>query len=107
MWRLYFQLSPEGKKRYFDEIVPRLHDAKVEVLGDRENEAWVLAYLGTKPNSQGRGYAARLLQDMTARVSSLFLPSTPSSTLHTPHHTPCPPNTIPSPPKSRPTDERP
>ncbi|KAH6631865.1 hypothetical protein F5144DRAFT_490368 [Chaetomium tenue] len=70
MWRMYFQLSPEGRKRYFDEIVPRLHDAKVQVLGDRENDAWFLAYLGTKPNSQGRGYAAKLLRDMMARADA-------------------------------------
>jgi ribosomal protein S18 acetylase RimI-like enzyme len=69
MWRLYFQLSPEGKKRYFQEILPLLHDTKADVLGDRDDDAWYLVYLGTKPNSQGRGYAARLLQDMMARVS--------------------------------------
>jgi ribosomal protein S18 acetylase RimI-like enzyme len=77
MWRLYFQLSPEGKKRYFQEILPLLHDTKAEVLGDRDHDAWYLVYLGTKPNSQGRGYAARLLQDMMARVR-LILPIPPS-----------------------------
>jgi GNAT superfamily N-acetyltransferase len=103
MWRLYFQLSPEGKKRYFDEIVPRLHDAKVEVLGDREDEAWVLAYLGTKPNSRGRGYAARLLQDMMARVSCL----SPFSLSH-PFFSPTLPTSPPQPPQeSRPADEPP
>ncbi|KAK4236211.1 puromycin N-acetyltransferase [Achaetomium macrosporum] len=70
MWRLYFQLSPEGKKRYFQEILPLLHDTKAEVLGDRDHDAWYLVYLGTKPNSQGRGYAARLLQDMMARADA-------------------------------------
>lgn len=71
MWRLYFQLSPEGKKRYFQEILPLLHDTKAAVLGDRDLNAWYLVYLGTKPSSQGRGYAARLLQDMMARVSTV------------------------------------
>ncbi|KAK3294777.1 uncharacterized protein B0H64DRAFT_443818 [Chaetomium fimeti] len=70
MWRLYFQLSPEGKKRYFDEILPRLNDAKAQVLGDRDDDAWFLAYLGTRPNSQGRGYAAKLLRDMVARADA-------------------------------------
>lgn len=69
MWRLYFQLSPEGKKRYFQEILPLLHDTKAAVLGDRDDDAWYLVYLGTRPNSQGRGYASRLLKDMMARVS--------------------------------------
>ena len=76
MWRLYFQLSAEGKTRLFQEILPLLHDTKAAVLGDRDHEAWYLVYLGTKPNSQGRGYAARLLQDMMARVS--FCSSFPS-----------------------------
>ncbi len=75
MWRLYFQLSAEGKTRLFQEILPLLHDTKAAVLGERDHEAWYLVYLGTKPNSQGRGYAARLLQDMMARVSFwLFFP---------------------------------
>ena len=76
MWRLYFQLSAEGKTRLFQEILPLLHDTKAAVLGERDHEAWYLVYLGTKPNSQGRGYAARLLQDMMARVS--FCSSFPS-----------------------------
>ncbi|KAJ4300307.1 hypothetical protein N0V88_002980 [Collariella sp. IMI 366227] len=69
-WRLYFQLSEEGKKRYFQEILPLLHDTKAEVLGDREQDAWYLVFLGTKPNSQGRGYAARLLRDAMGKADS-------------------------------------
>ncbi|KAL2023402.1 hypothetical protein VTK56DRAFT_2759 [Thermocarpiscus australiensis] len=57
-------LSPEAKRRYFREILPLLHDTKAAVLGDRDREAWYLVYLGTKPNSRGRGYASRLLWDM-------------------------------------------
>lgn len=49
--------------------MPLLHDTKTAVLGARDHEAWYLVYLGTKPNSQGRGYAARLLLDVMARVS--------------------------------------
>ncbi|KAL2264325.1 hypothetical protein VTK26DRAFT_7291 [Humicola hyalothermophila] len=70
MWRLYFQLSPEGKKRYFQEIIPLLHDTKAAVLGDRDKDAWYLNYLGTKPSSQGRGYASKLLRDMMARADA-------------------------------------
>lgn len=28
MWKLWFKLSSEGRKRYFDEFLPKLHDAK-------------------------------------------------------------------------------
>lgn len=68
-WRLYYQLSIEGRKRYFDEVVPLLHDTKAQVLGERDHDAWYLVYLGTKPSSQGRGYAGKLLKDVMQRVS--------------------------------------
>jgi ribosomal protein S18 acetylase RimI-like enzyme len=71
MWRLYFTLSAEGRKRYFDEVLPLLHDTKAQVLGDRDREAWYLVFLGTKPNSQGRGYGKRLVEDGMRRVSSI------------------------------------
>ncbi|AEO55239.1 GCN5-related N-acetyltransferase-like protein [Thermothelomyces thermophilus ATCC 42464] len=70
MWRLYFQFSHEARKRYFDEILPLLHDTKAQVLGDRNGEEWYLSYLGTKPSSQGRGYAAKLLKDVMARADA-------------------------------------
>ncbi|KAJ4414480.1 hypothetical protein N0V85_003131 [Neurospora sp. IMI 360204] len=69
-WRLYYQLSPEGRKRYFDEVVPLLHDTKAAVLGERDHDAWYLVYLGTKPSSQGRGYAGKLLRDMIQRADA-------------------------------------
>lgn len=70
MWRLYFTLSAEGRKRYFEEVLPLLHDTKREVLGDRDSQAWYLVFLGTKPNSQGRGYAKQLVEDGMRRVST-------------------------------------
>lgn len=68
MWRLYFQLSSEGRQRYYNEMLPLLHDTKVEVLGERDENAYYLVYLGTKPHARGRGYARKLLQTMIARV---------------------------------------
>jgi hypothetical protein len=73
MWRLYFTMSSEGRKRYFDEVLPLLHDTKHEVLGERDADAWYLVFLGTKPNSQGRGYAQRLLGDVMKRVCFFLL----------------------------------
>ncbi|EAA32732.3 hypothetical protein GE21DRAFT_5696 [Neurospora crassa] len=69
-WRLYYQLSIEGRKRYFDEVVPLLHDTKAQVLGERDHDAWYLVYLGTKPSSQGRGYAGKLLKDVMQRADA-------------------------------------
>ncbi|KAL0472387.1 hypothetical protein QR685DRAFT_570982 [Neurospora intermedia] len=69
-WRLYYQLSIEGRKRYFDEVVPLLHDTKAQVLGERDHDAWYLVYLGTKPSSQGRGYAGKLLKDVIQRADA-------------------------------------
>lgn len=28
MWKLYFKLSKEGRKRWFKEFLPKLHDTK-------------------------------------------------------------------------------
>ncbi|KAK3400104.1 hypothetical protein B0T20DRAFT_176685 [Sordaria brevicollis] len=69
-WRLYYQLSAEGRKRYFDEVVPLLHDTKAQVLGERDHDSWYLVYLGTKPSSQGRGYAGKLLRDVIQRADA-------------------------------------
>lgn len=74
MWRLYFQLSSEGRQRYYNEMLPLLHDTKAEVLGERDENAYYLVYLGTKPHARGRGYARKLLQTMIARVRPNLLP---------------------------------
>lgn len=72
LWRLYFQLSPEGRYRYYTELMPLLHDTKLEVLGDRDSNAYYLVYLGTKPHARGRGYAGKLLRTMIERVCFFF-----------------------------------
>lgn len=71
MWRLYYQLSAEGRKRYYQELLPVLHKAKVETMGDRDNECYYLVYLGTKPAGQRRGYARKLIQQMASKVRHL------------------------------------
>lgn len=68
MWRLYYQLTAEGWSRYYDELMPLLHDTKHEVMGERDNDCYYLVYLGTKPSARGRGYARKLLNDMIERV---------------------------------------
>ncbi|KAI1095814.1 hypothetical protein F5B19DRAFT_439145 [Rostrohypoxylon terebratum] len=68
MWRLYYQLSAEGRKRYYQELLPVLHKAKVETMGDRDNECYYLVYLGTKPAGQRRGYAKKLIQQMASKA---------------------------------------
>lgn len=69
MWRLYYQLSAEGRKRYYDEMLPVLHHTKEEVMGERDDDCYYLVYIGTKPNARGRGYASKLLMDMMDKVS--------------------------------------
>jgi ribosomal protein S18 acetylase RimI-like enzyme len=70
MWRLQYKLSPEGKRRFFSEFLPLLHDAKHAVLGDRDNDSWYLVYLGTKPGSRGRGYARKLIEHVTKKADA-------------------------------------
>ena len=70
---MYYMLSAEGRKRYFDELLPLLHRTKVEVMGPRDADCYYLVYLGTKPKARGRGYARKLIEDMTRVVSSSIL----------------------------------
>jgi len=65
MWRLNYRLSPEGKRRFFDEFLPLLHDTMHTTLGEREGEAWYLVYLGTKPAGRGKGHARKLIEHVT------------------------------------------
>jgi ribosomal protein S18 acetylase RimI-like enzyme len=68
MWRLNYQLSTEGKKRFFNEFLPLLHDTKASVMGARDDDSWYLVYLGTRPSARGKGYAKKLIQHITARA---------------------------------------
>lgn len=65
MWRLYYQLGKESKARYFNEFLPKLHDAKAEVMGDRDENSWYLIYIGTVPEARGKGYSRKLVQYVT------------------------------------------
>jgi len=68
MWRLNYKLSSEGKKRFFDEFLPLLHRTKEEVMGERDNDSWYLVYIGTKPESRGKGYARKLIEHVTKQA---------------------------------------
>ena len=48
-------MSAEGRRRYWEELMPLLHDVKREVLGPRrDRDSYYLVYLGTKPSGRGR-----------------------------------------------------
>jgi len=66
LWRLHYQLSPEGRTRFFKEFLPVLHDTKTEVLGARDPHAWYLVYLGTKIESREKGYARKVVEYVTS-----------------------------------------
>ncbi len=68
MWRLWYKLSSEGKKRFYSEFMPLLHETKHHVMGDRDDDSYYLVYLGSKPSARGKGYAKKLIEDMTAKV---------------------------------------
>ena len=72
MWRLHYKLSAEGKRRFFTEFLPLLHETKREILGDQDDESWYLVYLGTKPAARGKGYARKLIDFVTKKVRRLF-----------------------------------
>lgn len=65
LWRLNYRLSAEGKRRFFSEFFPLLHDTMHATLGDRELETWYLVYLGTRPAGRGKGHARKLIEHVT------------------------------------------
>lgn len=70
MWRLNWKLSKEGRERFFKEFLPLLANTKAEVLGERDDHAWYLNYIGTKAGSRGKGYARQLIEHIGAVVSA-------------------------------------
>lgn len=70
MWRLNYQLSSEGRKRFFHEFLPLLNDTKAQVLGPRDDQSWYLVYIGTKPASRGKGYARKVIDFVTKRADA-------------------------------------
>ena len=72
MNRLHFfcrDMTKEGRIRFFDEFLPTLHDVKRQTLQEHDHDSWYLVYVGTKPGSRKRGYAKRLIEDVTKKVS--------------------------------------
>ena len=65
LWRLNYQLSREGRKRFFNEFFPLLHDTKAAVLAERDPDSWYLVYIGTKTSGRGKGYAKKLINHVT------------------------------------------
>ena len=65
MWRLNYQLSKEGKKRFFTEFLPLLGDTKAQVMGTRDDDSWYLVYIGTRPSGRGKGYARKVIEHVT------------------------------------------
>lgn len=65
LWRLNYRLSAEGKRRFFHEFFPLLHDTMQSTLGERELETWYLVYLGTRPSGRGKGHARKLVEHVT------------------------------------------
>ena len=65
MWRLNYLLSKEGKKRFFSEFLPLLHDTKAQVMAERDDDSWYLVYIGTRPSARGNGYAKKVIQHVT------------------------------------------
>ncbi|KAF2268760.1 hypothetical protein CC78DRAFT_529737 [Lojkania enalia] len=68
MWRLNYRLSGEGKRRFFTEFLPLLHDVKHATLGERDDDSWYLVYIGTKPSARGKGHCRKLIEHVTKQA---------------------------------------
>lgn len=67
-WRLIYKLSRIGRKRFFSNTFPVLHQTKATVLGERNSSSYYLVYIGTKPSARGKGYARQLIEHMGDRA---------------------------------------
>ncbi|KAI9797121.1 MAG: hypothetical protein M1833_005636 [Piccolia ochrophora] len=70
MWSMYFKLSPEGRRRFYSEFLPLLHETKSNVLAERDNDAYYLVYIGTRPQDEGKGYGKALIEHITQRADA-------------------------------------
>ena len=70
LWRLNYQFTREGRKRFFNEFFPLLHETKLNVFGTPEADAksWYLVYLGARPGARGKGLAGRLVRYVTEGI---------------------------------------
>ena len=75
MWRLRYQLSKEGRVRFFDEFMPLLHKTKGEILGARDDQSWYLVYLGTRDDARGKGYGKQLMEWGTRQADYMGMPT--------------------------------
>lgn len=75
LWRLYFQLSTECRRRYYTELLPLLEHTKLDVMAQRgvADDSYYLLYLGTKPGARCRGYARKLLEHMLVKVHNMLV----------------------------------
>ncbi|KAL9613696.1 MAG: hypothetical protein Q9167_001773 [Letrouitia subvulpina] len=64
------ELSEEGKFRFFKEFMPLLHNTKRRVLESHDQKSWYLVYIGTKPEGRGKGYAKKLVEDVTRQADA-------------------------------------
>ncbi|PNY23749.1 N-acetyltransferase [Tolypocladium capitatum] len=69
-WRLRYQLPAEARTRFFDELLPALHEAREQTMGSRNDDCWYLGYIGTKPGARGKGYASKLIRAMTDKADA-------------------------------------
>jgi len=70
MWRLNYKLTSEGRHRLFNEFLPLLGDSKTQVLGARDDDSWYLVYIGTRVSARGKGYARKLIENVTAMADA-------------------------------------
>ncbi|KAI9821786.1 MAG: hypothetical protein M1827_002367 [Pycnora praestabilis] len=68
LWRLQYKLSWEGKQRFFAEFLPLLHHTKHAVMDNRDDNSYYLVYIGTKRSARGKGYARKLIEDVTKQA---------------------------------------
>lgn len=61
LWLLWLRLGREGRTRFFGSW-DTLMEGMTSIMGTRASTTWILADLGTKKSSRGRGYAKKVME---------------------------------------------
>jgi len=71
MWRLNYQLSAEGKTRFFSEFLPLLNETKLQVLGrEKDADSYYLVYLGARESARGKGLARKAIEYISRKADA-------------------------------------
>lgn len=68
MTGVYNATGPNGRRRLYNGLQPRVSAVRKEILGKDNANVWYLGYLATRKRARGKGYARKLVEVGTRRA---------------------------------------